>query len=400
MPQNPIQFQHGMSMNEFIAAYGTEAQCAAALQQARWPDGFVCPECGGREHSRFLADGRRYWQCSTCRSQSSVCSGTLFHASKLPLTKWFQAIYLVTQNKSNISALSLKRSLGVCYRTAWRVKHKLLEAMAARESYRLLTGVVPADDAFSAGCTRANRVVARRTKRPSWRRSSSTTTATQGKCASTRSTTTRGPPSRPGRSRHFTPRHIWSPMAVPVSTPPAPRSLPTARSSSATTNPARWSRLLDPDRGRQAAGPRGRAPVVDPEQQVLGIPRHAGVGGLREADASRRAPRSGEATRASGLHPLLAIGIFVVFPAIHRFQDVKGGLSWVRSLRAGVTARSRSAADRHTKGPAQVLADQGSVASLAIRPSISDRVGSRRPTASAARRAWLWACETSPALSS
>lgn len=75
----------------------------------------------------------------------------VFHASKLPLTKWFQAIFLVTQNKNNISALSLKRYLGVCYRTAWRVKHKLLEAMAERESRRLLTGVVVADDAYLGG---------------------------------------------------------------------------------------------------------------------------------------------------------------------------------------------------------------------------------------------------------
>ena len=63
----------------------------------------------------------------------------------------FQAIYLVTQNKNNISALSLKRHLGVCYRTAWRVKHKLLEAMAERESRRLLHGVVFADDAYLGG---------------------------------------------------------------------------------------------------------------------------------------------------------------------------------------------------------------------------------------------------------
>ncbi len=58
MAQNPIQFQHGMSLNEFIATFGTEAQCEAALEQARWPHGFICPECGAREHSRFLADGR------------------------------------------------------------------------------------------------------------------------------------------------------------------------------------------------------------------------------------------------------------------------------------------------------------------------------------------------------
>lgn len=82
------------------------------------PDCFVCPECGAREHSCFVADGRRYWQCAQCRAQCTVCSGTLFHATKLPLTKWFQAIYLVTQNKNNISALSLKRHLGVAYSTA------------------------------------------------------------------------------------------------------------------------------------------------------------------------------------------------------------------------------------------------------------------------------------------
>jgi len=151
MPQNPIQFQDGMSLSQFIDLYGTEAKCEAALEQARWPSGFVCSECGEHEHSRFLADGRWYWQCSRCRTQTSVCSGTLFHASRLPLAKWFQAIYLVTQNKNNISALSLKRHLGVAYSTAWRVKHKLLEAMRQRESLRLLEGVVFADDAVLGG---------------------------------------------------------------------------------------------------------------------------------------------------------------------------------------------------------------------------------------------------------
>jgi len=151
MPQNPIQFQHGMSLSQFIAHYGTEAKCEAALVRARWPSGFICRECGEREHSRFLADGRWYWQCSHCRTQTTVCAGTLFHASRLPLSIWFQAIYLVTQNKNNISALSLKRHLGVAYSTAWRVKHKLLEAMRQRESRRVLQGVVFADDAVLGG---------------------------------------------------------------------------------------------------------------------------------------------------------------------------------------------------------------------------------------------------------
>jgi transposase-like protein len=151
MPQNPIQFQHGMSLNEFLTLYGTEAQCEAALQQARWPDGFVCPECGERRHCIFTVEGRRYWQCAHCHEQTTLRSGTLFHASKLPLTVWFQGIYLVTQNKSNISALSLKRHLGISYRSAWRLKHKLMEAMAEREAPRRLHGDVIADDAYLGG---------------------------------------------------------------------------------------------------------------------------------------------------------------------------------------------------------------------------------------------------------
>jgi len=151
MPQNTIQFQRGMSLSTFIDKYGSEAACEAALLRARWPDGFVCPECGERDHSTFVVDGRRYWQCAHCRAQTTLRSGTLFHATRLPLTKWFQAIYLVTQNKNNLSALSLKRHLGVCYRTAWRVKHKLLEVMVQREDARLLKGVVFADDAVLGG---------------------------------------------------------------------------------------------------------------------------------------------------------------------------------------------------------------------------------------------------------
>lgn len=157
MPQNPIQFQPGMSLDDFFARYGTEAQCAAALEAARWPQGFVCPHCGATTHSRFQADGREYWQCAQCRVQTSLTCGTLFESSKLPLTKWCQAMYLVTQNKNDLSALSLKRHLGVCYRTAWRLKHKLLEAMAERESGRLLAGVVVADDAVVGGKRRGGK---------------------------------------------------------------------------------------------------------------------------------------------------------------------------------------------------------------------------------------------------
>jgi transposase-like protein len=82
---------------------------------ARWPDGLVCPHCDGGEHSRFLADRRRYWQCSHCRKKTTLRAGTLLHDSKVALTLWFQAMSLVTQYKNNLSALSLKHHLGVVY---------------------------------------------------------------------------------------------------------------------------------------------------------------------------------------------------------------------------------------------------------------------------------------------
>jgi len=151
MPQNRIQFQPGMSLSELIERFGTEAQCEAALEQARWPSGFICPECGEHKHSVFLVNGQRVWQCVHCRQQTTLYSGTLFHATKLPLTKWFQAIYLLSQDKTDHSALSLKRYLGVCYRTAWRLKHKILEAMGERDDNRQLSGVVIADDAYLGG---------------------------------------------------------------------------------------------------------------------------------------------------------------------------------------------------------------------------------------------------------
>ncbi|EQD55650.1 ISXo5 transposase transposase [mine drainage metagenome] len=105
------------------------------------------------------------WQCSACRHQTTLLSGTLFEATKLPLRTWFLALYLLTQSKTNVAALELMRHLGVCYRTAWRIKHKLMQAMTEREAGRQLGGLVQIDDAYLGGAsaTAANRGAARRT---------------------------------------------------------------------------------------------------------------------------------------------------------------------------------------------------------------------------------------------
>jgi hypothetical protein len=75
----------------------------------------------------------------------------LFEATKLPLTTWFLALYLLTSTKTNLAALELKRHLGVSYRTAWRLKHKVMQAMAEREETRQLNGFVQIDDAYLGG---------------------------------------------------------------------------------------------------------------------------------------------------------------------------------------------------------------------------------------------------------
>ena len=151
MPMNRVQFLAGLSMPEFLQRYGTEEQCRAALQAARWPQGFVCPSCGGAGRTSFERAGLRYWQCGSCQRQTSLISGTVFEASKLPLSRWFLAMQLLTQSKNNVAALELKRQLGVSYRSAWLIKHKILEAMRLAEDERELHGRIEIDDAYLGG---------------------------------------------------------------------------------------------------------------------------------------------------------------------------------------------------------------------------------------------------------
>jgi ribosomal protein L37AE/L43A len=136
MPMNRVQFEAGLSMPEFYELYGTEQKCQKALEAARWPQGFQCPQCAGPARTSFMRKGLRYWQCAQCAHQCSLLSGTLFEATKLPLTQWFLAMQLLTQSKNNVSALELKRQLGLCYRSAWLLKHKIMEAMRRREERR------------------------------------------------------------------------------------------------------------------------------------------------------------------------------------------------------------------------------------------------------------------------
>jgi transposase-like protein len=138
-----------ISLLEWQNRFGTEDACLEALIRVRWPDGFICPECAGREHS-FITS-RKTYQCSQCHHQTSVTSGTIFHSTNLPLFKWFWAIYLTASDKGGISALRLSKHLGVCWITAQRILRKIRLVMAHRDSIYRLENLIECDDALVGG---------------------------------------------------------------------------------------------------------------------------------------------------------------------------------------------------------------------------------------------------------
>lgn len=133
---------------ELERRFSTDDACRKYLELLRWPQGFVCPGCGGRD-AWTMKDG--LWLCRSCRRQASVTAGTIFHRTRLPLILWFRAIWHVTGTKNGTSAMSVQRILGLgSYRTAWTWLHKLRRAMV-RPGRDRLSGQVEVDEAFVGG---------------------------------------------------------------------------------------------------------------------------------------------------------------------------------------------------------------------------------------------------------
>jgi len=139
----------GLSEAQFRETYGTEEKCRAVVEKLRWPIGFVCPRCGGAE-GKWLST-RPKIQCRACRHQVSLTAGTVFHATKLPLTSWFLAMWLVATAKNGISSVELGRRLGIKQTNAWALKQKIMAVMTGRENAKRLEGRVEMDDAYLGG---------------------------------------------------------------------------------------------------------------------------------------------------------------------------------------------------------------------------------------------------------
>ncbi len=143
-----VKEDYPRNLVEFEARCGTEQACREYLQRLRWPDGFVCPRCGGNSG---WATNRELLVCVACGYQASVTAGTIFQDTRKPLTLWFRAIWWMTTQKNGASALGLQRILGLgSYVTAWSWLHKLRRAMV-RPGRDRLTGRVEVDEAYVGG---------------------------------------------------------------------------------------------------------------------------------------------------------------------------------------------------------------------------------------------------------
>jgi len=124
-----------------------EQACLRVLFEARWPDGFRCPRCDRSDYYLISTRTLPLYECPHCRKQTSLIAGTVFQGTRTPLHLWFQAIWLHCR-PGGVNAKQLAESIGVTYKTAWTMCHKLRHAMSEAEASWLLNGVVRINDAW------------------------------------------------------------------------------------------------------------------------------------------------------------------------------------------------------------------------------------------------------------
>jgi transposase-like protein len=146
-----------------MSEYGTEEKARGYLERLRWPDGPICPHCGAEGAYRLTARPESksparpgLWKCKVCRKQFTVKLGTIFEDSHIPLSKWVIAIHLLCASKKGMSAHQLHRMLGVSYKTAWFMAHRLRWAMAQPPLSTKLAGIVEADETYIGGYKRGS----------------------------------------------------------------------------------------------------------------------------------------------------------------------------------------------------------------------------------------------------
>jgi transposase-like protein len=136
-----------INLVELTEQFGTDEKCRKALEQLRWKDGAKCPRC----QSEATAIANRFqYDCDSCHYQFSVTAGTIFHDSHLSLWKWFVATALLCEAKKGMSACQVQRTIGVSYKTAWYLCHRIRAAMVETNKPKL-DGKVEMDETYVGG---------------------------------------------------------------------------------------------------------------------------------------------------------------------------------------------------------------------------------------------------------
>jgi len=136
-----------MALLEMLQKYSTDDKCREILTKLRWPEGVRCPRCG--EDGTCYLQERKQFECS-CGYQFSVLTGTIFNDTHLPLEKWFAATYLLCEAKKGISACQIQRTLGISYKTAWYLCHRIRAAMNELDK-SMLDGKIEMDETYVGG---------------------------------------------------------------------------------------------------------------------------------------------------------------------------------------------------------------------------------------------------------
>jgi transposase-like protein len=149
-----------MNLIDVHKTFKSDDQCLEHLSTMRWPDGVRCVTCGTDKVQQYTSPTkkqptRKIYQCQepTCKEQFTATSGTIFHDTHLPLTKWFMALALMVDAKKGLSAKQLQRHLGVSYQTAWHLAHRIRKAMEDTER-PFLSGTVEIDETYIGGKTK------------------------------------------------------------------------------------------------------------------------------------------------------------------------------------------------------------------------------------------------------
>jgi transposase-like protein len=143
--------QHPSNLLEAVTYFSDVDVATDFVAKLRWPNGPVCPRCGGVEYSYLKT--RRLWKCKDCKKQYSVKLGTIFEDSPLGLDKWLPAVWLAANSKNGISSHELARALGVTQKSAWFMLHRIRLAMQTG-SFLKLDGEVEVDESFIGGKAR------------------------------------------------------------------------------------------------------------------------------------------------------------------------------------------------------------------------------------------------------